>query len=118
MQTRYRITAGDAARFTGNLASVAEMVEPVITRPLVLSDPAHDPVLYTAAEGKADALCTRNTRSLEITSASHLKRRWPSGCHELFRRLAQAARRSNTHRRDPFADFMSISSYRPTFGLP
>ena len=38
------------------------MVEPVIVRPLVLSDPADDPVLYTAAAGKADILCTRNVR--------------------------------------------------------
>jgi hypothetical protein len=41
---------------------VAEMVEPVIVRPLVPSDPADDPVLYSAADGKADILCTRNIR--------------------------------------------------------
>jgi predicted nucleic acid-binding protein len=44
MQARYRITAGEAARFTGNLADAADMVEPVIIRPLVPSDPAGDPV--------------------------------------------------------------------------
>ena len=38
------------------------MVEPVIVRPLVLSDPADDPVLYTAADGEADVLCTGNVR--------------------------------------------------------
>lgn len=58
LQARYRITASEAARFTGNLAGVAHMVEPVIVRPLILSDPADDPVLYTAADGKADVLCT------------------------------------------------------------
>ena len=45
LQARYHITASEAARFTGNLAGVAHMVEPVIVRPLVLSDPADDPAL-------------------------------------------------------------------------
>jgi hypothetical protein len=62
IQARYRITAGEAARFTGNLADAAHLVEPVIVKPIVLSDPADDPVLYTAADGAADVLCTRNTR--------------------------------------------------------
>jgi hypothetical protein len=42
------------------------MVEPVVARPLVLSDPADDHVLYTAADGKADILCTRNTRHFDV----------------------------------------------------
>ena len=62
LQARYHITASEAAHFTGNLAAVAEMVEPVIVRPLVLSDPADDPVLYTAADGKVEILCTLNIR--------------------------------------------------------
>ena len=65
LQARYQITASEAARFTGNLADAAHMVEPVIVRPLVLSDPADDPVLYTAADGKADILCTRNVRHFD-----------------------------------------------------
>lgn len=65
LQVRYRITASEAARFTGNLAEVAHMVEPVIIRPLVQSDPADDPVLYTAADGRADVLCTRNIRHFD-----------------------------------------------------
>ena len=39
LQARYQLTASEAARCTGNLADVAHMVEPVIVRPLVLSDP-------------------------------------------------------------------------------
>jgi putative PIN family toxin of toxin-antitoxin system len=62
MQARYQITVNEAARFTRNLADAAHMVEPVIVRPVVLSDPADDTVLYTAADGKADVLCTRNLR--------------------------------------------------------
>jgi putative PIN family toxin of toxin-antitoxin system len=66
LQARYQLTASEAARFTQNLADVAHMVEPVIVRPLVLSDPADDPVLYTAADGKADVLCTRNIRHFDV----------------------------------------------------
>jgi predicted nucleic acid-binding protein len=32
----------------------------------VVSDPADDPVLYTAADGKADVLCTRNTKHFAL----------------------------------------------------
>jgi len=66
LQARYQLTASEAARFTQNLADVAHMVEPVIVRPLVLSDPADDPILYTAADGKADVLCTRNIRHFHV----------------------------------------------------
>ena len=66
LQARFQITASEAARFTQNLADVAHMVEPVIVRPLVLSDPADDPILYTAADGKADVLCTRNIRHFHV----------------------------------------------------
>ena len=45
LQARYRIMASEAARFTGKLADVAHMVEPLIVRPLVLSDPDDDAVL-------------------------------------------------------------------------
>jgi predicted nucleic acid-binding protein len=38
------------------------MVEPAIIRPIVVSDPDDDAVLYTAADGRADVLCTRNVR--------------------------------------------------------
>ena len=69
LQARYRITASEAVRFTGNLADVAHMVEPAIVRPLVLSDPTDDAVLYTAADGKADVLCTRNIRHFDPADA-------------------------------------------------
>ena len=48
IQARYRITALEAARFTRNPADAAHLVEPVIVTPITLSDPADDPVLYTA----------------------------------------------------------------------
>jgi putative PIN family toxin of toxin-antitoxin system len=62
IQARFRITASEASRFTSNLAEAAHLVEPVIVKPITLFDPADDPVLYTAADGEADVLCTRNTR--------------------------------------------------------
>ena len=43
LQARYQIAASEAARFTQNLA---------------------DPILYTAADGKADVLCTWNNPAL------------------------------------------------------
>jgi putative PIN family toxin of toxin-antitoxin system len=67
LQARYRIGASEAARFTGNLADAACMVEPMIVRPNVLTDPADDPALYTAADGNADVLCTRNLRHFAST---------------------------------------------------
>ena len=62
LQVRYRITPEEAARFAGSLAEASHLVEPLIVQPIVLSDPADDPVLYTAADGRADILCTRNIR--------------------------------------------------------
>ena len=62
IQARYRITAVEAARFAESLADAADLVEPVIDRPVILSDPADDSVLYTAVDGRADILCTRNIR--------------------------------------------------------
>ncbi len=62
LQARFRITPEEAARFVGSLADASHVVEPAIVRPVILSDPADDPVLYTAADGKADVLCTRNIR--------------------------------------------------------
>lgn len=62
IQARYRIAPEEAARFAGSLADASHLVEPVVVRPIVLSDPDDDPVLYTAVDGKADVLCTRNIR--------------------------------------------------------
>lgn len=62
IQSRYRITALEAARLAQNFGEVSQLVEPRIARRLVRDDPADDYVIYTAAEGKADVLCTLNTR--------------------------------------------------------
>jgi predicted nucleic acid-binding protein len=69
LQARYRITIEEVARFTDNLANAALVVEPTIVMPITLSDPADDPVLYTAADGDADVLCTLNTRHFSTSAA-------------------------------------------------
>ena len=69
LQARYRITIEEVARFTDNLANAALVVEPTIVMPITLSDPADDPVLYTAADGDADVLCTLNTRHFSTPAA-------------------------------------------------
>jgi len=69
LQARYRITIEEVARFTDNLANAAFVVEPAVVMPVTLSDPADDPVLYTAADGKADVLCTLNTRHFSTSAA-------------------------------------------------
>jgi len=69
LQARYRITIEEVARFTDNLANAALVVEPTVVMPITLSDPADDPVLYTAADGKADVLCTLNTRHFSTSAA-------------------------------------------------
>ncbi len=62
IQARYQITASEAAQFAASLAYASHLVEPAIPKPLVLSDPADDAVLYTAVDGNADVLCTCNVR--------------------------------------------------------
>jgi uncharacterized protein len=69
IRSRYRITAGEAVRLVRDLAKAAHLVEPLILRPIIPSDPADDPVLYTAADGTADIICTRNTKHLSSPEA-------------------------------------------------
>ena len=40
-------------------------------KPLAELDPDDDPVLYTAAEGEADILCTRNIRHFRSPAVEH-----------------------------------------------
>jgi len=42
------------------LQRVSTIIEPVAAEPVVLNDPADDLVVYTAIEGRADVLCTRD----------------------------------------------------------
>jgi len=47
------------------LRQISELVDVVVRKPVVLSDPDDDPVVYTAVDGRADVLCTRDRDLLE-----------------------------------------------------
>jgi putative PIN family toxin of toxin-antitoxin system len=69
LRLRYRITPEEAARFAGTLANVSELVEPSAAAPIIAADPDDDVVLYTASEGRADILCTLNSKHLNSDAA-------------------------------------------------
>ena len=48
-----------------SLRQVSELVDVVIRKPVVVSDPDGDPVVYTAVDGRADVLCTRDRDLLQ-----------------------------------------------------
>ena len=60
LQSKYRLTAEEIQRTADVLEQAAEIVEPTVPGPVVLTDPDDDPVLYTAVEGDVDVLCTLN----------------------------------------------------------
>jgi len=60
LQSRYHLTAEEIQRYAELLEQAAVLVDPTPPGPVVLTDPDDDPVLYTAVQGKAEVLCTRN----------------------------------------------------------
>lgn len=58
LQKLWRLSFQDIQEHVQFLVKFSELVYPVIGSPVVLKDPNDDPVVYTAASGKADALCT------------------------------------------------------------
>jgi putative PIN family toxin of toxin-antitoxin system len=60
MQALYRMTADEIHDYVGFLRAVSEIVEPAKGIPVVLKEPADDPVIYTAVAAGADVLCTLN----------------------------------------------------------
>lgn len=62
LQARCRLSSEEVDRFVMELAAAAEVVEPIVFQPVVLRDPSDDMVLFTAVDGRADVLCTGNTR--------------------------------------------------------
>ncbi len=49
------------------LASVSEIVAPILGGPIVLKDVDDDPIIYTAVAGKAEVLCTRDAHFYETS---------------------------------------------------
>lgn len=60
LQAQYGLTEADIQEHVDLLQRVATIVEPLISEPIVRSDPQDDPVLFTAVHGRADVLCTRD----------------------------------------------------------
>lgn len=55
---RHGLNEQEIEEHLGFLRRISELVDVVIGNPVVLSDPDDDPVVYTAADGRADVLCT------------------------------------------------------------
>jgi putative PIN family toxin of toxin-antitoxin system len=60
MQALYRLTGDEIHDHIRFLKSVSRLVEPAMGLPVVLSDPADDPVVYTAVAAGADVLCVKD----------------------------------------------------------
>jgi putative PIN family toxin of toxin-antitoxin system len=73
MQKLYQLTTAEIEDHTQALRASADIVTPVVYRPVVLTDPNDDPVIYTAVAGRADVLCAldRDFYSPEVVSFCH-----------------------------------------------
>jgi len=60
LQEQYRLSEKDIQEHVELLQRVSTVVEPILADPVVRNDPDDDPVIYTAVEGRADVLCTRD----------------------------------------------------------
>lgn len=58
VQRLWKLSPLDIQEHVNFLESISELVYPIIETPVVLQDPNDDPVIYTAINGRADALCT------------------------------------------------------------
>lgn len=60
LQDRYHLSKQDIQEHLSLLQGVSTVVEPVLRDRVVRNDPADDAVVYTAVQGRADVLCTRD----------------------------------------------------------
>jgi len=60
LQALYGLTEAEIQEHVELLQRVATIVEPFISEPIVRNDPQDDAVLFTAVQGRADVLCTRD----------------------------------------------------------
>ena len=58
LQAKYKLSAAEITDFVEYLEAVAEVIDPVVAEPVVLSDPKDDPIIYAAVAGQADVICT------------------------------------------------------------
>src|SRR5258708_1161462 len=57
LQNLYKLSAEDINEHIQRLRGRADLVTPVVYKPIVLADPNDDPVVYTAVAGGSDVLC-------------------------------------------------------------
>ena len=60
LQEQYRLSEEEIREHVELLQRVSTIVEPIVADPVVRNDPDDDLVIYTAVEGQADVLCTRD----------------------------------------------------------
>jgi putative PIN family toxin of toxin-antitoxin system len=60
LQVQYRLSEQDIEEHVDLLQRASMVVEPILGELVVRADPADDPVVYTAVQGRADVLCTRD----------------------------------------------------------
>jgi len=60
LQALYALTEAEIREHVELLRQVSTIVEPAIADPVIRVDPEDDFVLYTAVEGRAEVLCTRD----------------------------------------------------------
>ncbi len=65
LQKLWRLSLQDIQEHVQFLVKVSELAHPIIGAPVVLKDSNDDPAIYTAASGKADAICTLDSDFLE-----------------------------------------------------
>jgi putative PIN family toxin of toxin-antitoxin system len=58
LQKLYNLSAEDIDEHIQRLRDRADLVTPVVYKPVVWADPNDDPVVYTAVAGGTDVLCT------------------------------------------------------------
>ena len=60
IQALYRLSPSEIREHIDLLEAVAEIVDPVVSEPVVLRDSKDDPVVYAAVVARADVICTRD----------------------------------------------------------
>src|SRR5258707_339158 len=60
IQALYRLSALEIRGFLDRIQAAAEVIDPVVSESIVLTDPADDPVVSLAVAARADVICTRD----------------------------------------------------------
>jgi predicted nucleic acid-binding protein len=91
LQSRWGLTEERIQGHVNRLAAAAEIVDTTGAERVVLADPDDDFIVQTAIDGRADALCTRDSHLLVPEVVEHCRRRAIRVVDdiELYRNLAR-----------------------------